>query len=461
MRVQSFSLVVMLAAALPVAAQDAASALFTGREVRGNGTRPKGTLPKIVTDLVSSPLGQTYKNLKAERSLILSDCAPKTFWCKQTEFQFASVVGTAAKVARSQKDALLASWLLSVPSTIRIFLHNWHGSGKPPFTLLAIVNRMDLAQWHDDHWETPELRFVYGAQNEDRQMTLIIEFVLPPFDWHQFQTFGRAWAALSSPNGQSLDHLENVLLRSRYDQSVKVRIRTNTQLAPSWEFDEWDLFPGTPILPSQPLAASLLEDQIDAKYSTVTPGTADYYDYLQAWPDVSKMPGPKNIPIPANLWMRATTYGAGEDPLATPPSYCTNTLTRNTVALQRCTGCHMVETANQKFTHISMRAQNGNSTLSPFLQGTNPNIELEDLYYQSRDRAELPQNKVLSVPLTFDTFERSSSGFCDKPVPQQTVRLFHDLARRKLFLATLLTATTHMSDFEATKILHFATDYSH
>jgi hypothetical protein len=455
------------AVALSAAAQEGAFELYSGREVIGPTHQDRN--PKILEGLVDSTIGQTFARINPQRSLLLSDCGKASPWCGSPDFSFARILGMASRGLRLPDPATVAhSWFLSASQEARFSnaLEPWHGAlDKSPFQLLAIVNRMDLAHWCKERhqWVDAELRFVYGkkqkAPSEDpTKLTLIVEFVLPGLGWREFRQLGINWFQLGrAPNPVFLRALAAVLQASHCQRPAKVRIRTNLEEGGPWSFSEWDLLPGMPIRGDQPLARANLDDQISENFIAAQPATEEYDRYLTLWRrDITGQPGPQHIYIDGVFLHRdPTPYPDLNYPiLPTPPKFCASEANRNALALERCSGCHAVETGTG-FTHIANRAEGQSSVLSGFLVGQKENgqpqdITLADIYLG---------RKVLTVSFKYPTYTLSNDGWCDHPDQKTTTRHFYDLGRRRLFLAAVLI-WPEPSEAARKMIEGFRTNYS-
>jgi len=442
--------------------------LFTGREVTGHPP-PSRSGQRALTPV--SPLVEKYKNLKPERSLILYDCGAQSRWCANADLGFPAIFSAAVKgLGLGSPDDAVHAWYrsLALEGHAAALLSPWAGASvaDAPFHSLAIVNRMDFAQWTGKHWKDAELRFVYGRKpvaGVAPELTLILEFVLPDMDWAAFRDLAAKWEQLGQvADGGFAKALQDTLNASRFAQAGLVRIRTNHTVAGPWQFGEWHLTSRTTVRAGQPLERALLADQIEPKYMGAAPGTLWYWTYMQLWPDIGGLPGPRRIHI-APKFLETTTpaYSARRQTLgdhsltmATPPKYCATEATRNTLALQRCTGCHSTETGTS-FVHISNRLTGQSSTLSGFLKGSGKDPAVLDIYYGTPDQ-------MFSVDVFYDTYRPKAPGaVCDQLVTQHTTRKFYDLGRRRLFLASVLTAPEMASDDEAFKIQMLGTDFAH
>jgi len=421
--------------------------------------------------MAASPLDEKYKRLKPERSLILYDCGAQSRWCANADLGFPAIFSAAVKgLGLGWPDDAVQAWYRSLAQEghAAALLNPWVGASvaDAPFHTLAIVNRMDLAEWTGKNWRSAELRFVYGRKpvaGVAPGMTLILEFVLPDMDWAPFRDLAAKWEQLGQVTDAGFANaLQDALNASRFGQAGLVRIRTNHTVAGPWQFGEWHLTSRTTVRAGQPLERALLADQIEPKYTAAAPGTLWYWTYMQLWPDIGRLPGPRRIHIaprfldtaPPIYSAKRQTLGDHTLTMATPAKYCAAEATRNTLALQRCTGCHSNETGTN-FVHISNRLTGQSSTLSGFLKGSGKDPAVLDIYYGTPDQ-------IFSVDVYFDTYRPKAPGaVCDQLVMRHTTRKFYDLGRRRLFLASVLIAPAVPSDDEAFKIQMFGTDFTH
>jgi hypothetical protein len=120
---------------------------------------------------------------------------------------------------------------------------------------------------------------------------------------------------------------------------------------------------------------------------------------------------------------------------------------RNVIALQQCTGCHGSET-NTDLQHVS---EDGN--ISNFLlpARTEWDVDLDSLKRTTVRYCVAPN--ASSVPSGF------GAPVCPPGARQVTSsRIFHDLARRKLFMASVLAASDVGDD---DYIMNYAPDFAH
>jgi len=267
-------------------AQNPGFDLFSGRCF--NGHQPLYPDGGNLDRLLKSDIAKEYPGIKFARSLLISDCGASSAWCDDPAFSFQAIFPRAARIANAPSDAWLKQWYASEadpkagdPSlSFQRDLGKWHGNSlkDAPFQTLAIVNRMDLAEWKQGNWTGAEVRFAYGLLPSEGQpdpppqFTLILEFVLPPFDWTGFQDLAREWKSLSStPDSQLVSRLQSVLAKSRFEQSTSARLRVNYLQAEKWRVAQWDVSPkpsfattGTG-LPHAPLTDEISSTYLKAK----------------------------------------------------------------------------------------------------------------------------------------------------------------------------------------------------
>lgn len=455
------SVALLLLSGLPLSAQEAALHLFNGREVAPHQHLANGNDPSELVQLLESQLAATYRDIRADRSLLLSDCGAGSRWCGNPAFSFSSIFSIAAAAGGYQPQPAAQQWYASAAGeptgSFVTEVAPWKGwpLDGAPFQLLAIVNRIDLATWQGDRpdhpipqWTGAEVRFVYGRiprGTDENIFTLILEFSLPPRGWAEFQKLAGSWQRLSTvTDDQVLPALNDALRESGYQDSPLVRLRVNRSVAGAkWEFFQWEFAPQL-----RPLAATPLTDQIDLSFLNAQPGSNLYDRYIQLW----KPPAPPSgVPIDTGfLAPSGAAYTTGSKGLAMPRNLCSaGGPARNILGLQQCTLCHSAESGTT-FTHISNRDPHGSSSLSGFLVGSSAHNRklvpgLRGLYYQDPDGAfEVAVNYLK----------------CDQQTVASTTRHFSDLARRGLFLSAVINQATPGAA-ALQQIRTFATDYSH
>ncbi len=407
--------------------------------------RPSDQGKSELAELEQSKLGQEYTKINPQRSLLLFDCTGNTPWCNDPAFQFGAIFAMAA---RSQPDAAIQALYASAVSAVKLpeqftdYLGNWQGNSAvdAPFQLLAIVNRMDLASWDSKSglWSGGEVRFVYGSNpinGNAGNFTLIIEFRLPPFNWQDYQKLAQAWVNVDVSDDKMLSGLKVALSLSRYTDPANVRIRANFAVIADtdWDLMQWDFVPSTGSGPAVPVFKPMT-DLLDPKYLLATQEIPGYRNYLALFKSKLESVGfVSQIAVPQSVLQQYNprTYQAPWLGMSTPipldscgfdfvPS-------RNAVGLQQCNLCHTVETGTL-FQHIANRRPGENAKLSLFLTGNTLKPTLEQLY-----------NATASEPVTVN-FQTYTGDQCKVRTCKTVTRQFHDLARRSLFLAALITA---------------------
>ncbi len=427
--------------------------------------------------LLASPLNAEFKQIDVTRSLLLWDCGSGSTWCGDARFSFTSIFPKAATLGYPDAKRFLKSWYDATKKADRAYgafprlLGPWKGDldGKAmPFRLLAIVNRMDLAQWNDKdkgkdgRWENAEVRFVYGpvlnAQGASPPgFELIVEFVLPPSGWAEFRKLAEAWRSLSDNGGAPFaDRLMSVLKASNFDKSQGARMRLNyEQSGAQWLLAQWDFQTRLDQARDGEVKPSALTDEISAAYWNSKPGSREYDEYIKLWPLIDYDVPKEGIRVPSAMLANSSIAYHSDDPaMPTPMNRCVITpAIRDTLALQRCSGCHGSEsgTANK---HISNRLANASSALSPFLTGGNLRPLIEDLYRV------LP-NAVFATQVCFQTFAGlpPAPTVCNQQTTYCEMRYYNDLARRSLFLASLLAAADRPESGTLLQLRAFRTDF--
>jgi hypothetical protein len=455
--------------------QSAPVNLFNGREVipppPGPARHWKGTA--INTNY--------YSKINPGRSLLLYDCGANSPWCNDKQFAFTAIFSKASKRLDPNPDAAAAAWFKSA-AKLNGFngeVAPWKGAplSKNSFQVLAIVNRLDLAQWTTGKWTGAELRFVFGpkpnnnSEGQPPQLTLIVEFTLPPMEGKVFRALAQDWLDLSAPGAPIPAKLAAAVADSQLDQSPLVRLRLNhlTNTGP-WQLAEWDLGPQqTQVVScgqsSQASAQSTtpvssiapLKDQI--KLSAAHQGNPDYDSYKQLWAIVPLVTNSQSIQVPDCLDdPQPRCYTMQTNSMSTLVGVCAaNAETRKILALQQCSFCHSAESGTA-FVHIANRLPAQNSRLSGFLLGgaaQNAPVlpDLDALYAGD-------PSTVFTVPISYQTYTGASPP-CVTPVASNTTRRFNDFARRALFLSAVLLAPDDPDPASIATINAFGTNYAH
>ena len=426
--------------------------LYSNRALKVHQLPADGNPEQAIVDkLDQSAIGLAYyRDIDPERSILIHDCALSVpSWCDAPTFSFQSMFREAAKIASPHTlnpDQLAAQWYESMTSTTKDAVLPFP-LGEPPFQLLAIANRMDMAQLGSAA-SGAEMHFLYGRSpgpgaTTAPEMLVILEFRLPDFKPDEFRNLGRTWARLkTSPPENYVADLGAALRQAgfsadpnRPDFPTRLRSvssRFNHPFRPAiWELSQLTLDPAStdPMAHSQ-FAQAYLEDQLRPNA-----------DQLPSYPALFTVTasimagGALHVPVGPDVQApSAITYDAVD--VVTPPSgVCDAEANRAVLATQQCTFCHGSETGTA-FAHITNRAPGAPSRLSTFLAGTgrgkstaHPN--LSDLYYAT--------GPVQTVTLDYKEFHRAADGNCTIADPKPVVRRFHDIARRTLFMAAILT----------------------
>ncbi|MBS1857040.1 MAG: hypothetical protein JST11_16845 [Acidobacteria bacterium] len=417
--------------------------MFIGRDVVRHD---RNVDDPILDGLLSPPFSTTYAGIDPYRSVLISDCTQGASWCRQPSFAICSLLGDA--IGTSQASIAGRDWYLSMLDD-GAFVHDTQSWGGTPcnasLALLAVVNRMDLARTSDGSlWSEAELRFVYGA---GRDFNLILEFVLPDFDWPTFQSLGKSWAALSNLDPKGADFtaaLSRVVSQTRYVSAPKIRLRMNrSTTGQEWQLGQWNFTRDQILKPGVPLAPADLDDQLPKGLISAE----QFREVASATP-----PDAKSVHMPRPFASGLTFYflPARGMPLpeGVPPD--PSSKIRNMVSLQQCTWCHTAESGTE-FVQIGRGDRDGSVVLSHFLTGAamaKPTIQ--GVYYA--DCA-----TVACVDVCYrgqDCSQREN----------KVQRRFHDLGRRLLLLTAVVSArsggATPSAD-ELARITAFTTDFSH
>jgi hypothetical protein len=261
------SCALMLAVSIVATAQPVKLPSFDERSIRLDASNMDDLTPAIAG---------LYTAIKPNRSLLLSDCDSASLWCGQPDFSFPNIFKKAAAAAKfaegfssSAAESALEAWRLSAHSHAgfpnQVNPDDGPLSAKDRFHLLAIVNRMDLARWNKDkeRWSGAELRFVYGLLpapgKAAENFTVILEFVLPPLTWTNFQTLGTNWKDLSGAKSDKFfKALTDAFTMSSYERAELVRLRMNREVGSAWHLSEWDFDRTLTITAGAPLSTAPL-----------------------------------------------------------------------------------------------------------------------------------------------------------------------------------------------------------
>lgn len=247
---------------------------------------------------------------------------------------------------------------------------------KAPFRLIAIVNRIDLAD-NPSYGKTAgagELRFVFGLMNgcQPTPFAVIFEYGVPPMNCLLLRQYAQKWKNLSAlvpgtaAYNAALQAITDPIVKrgaggAKPNGSTLNQLRTNEIfLAAPWELREFVIEPASHLLKETttkqtPIAAHnntpATTNFVNANLAAILNGT--YVVPLQFPPATPFLSG--NAPIPPNFW-RGNPQIANND-------------ARSLFSLGTCNGCHFGET-NTPFVHINPSSPIGApAALSGFLTG--------------------------------------------------------------------------------------------
>lgn len=268
-------------------------------------------------------------------------------------------------------NSLQPAWNPAVPSSLDL--------DKLPFRLLAIVNRIDLAEAVTYGPGSPgELRFVFGLLERQGNacvpapMTVILEYKVPTTRCAGLRTLARQWIALdalvpgsAAYNAQLQALTDQVSVAGafpgQFNASAIGQVRTNeVRLSLPWELREFTL-------QASPIFGKLLHTSVKQTPDKSLNRTAVLSDFIAN-------PQP-NVPVQhlgVDFLGAAIQYGPGAAP-ANPP-WNGNPLNGNAArfqfSLNTCSGCHLSETGTS-FTMVSPNGPlNASAQLARFLTGT-------------------------------------------------------------------------------------------
>ena len=424
---------------------------FDSRALNSHTEPASGPDPALIAALQNSIIGKAYNLILPERSVLLYDCDKNSLWCGQSAFSFQAIFAEAAKIANPGKpdpDGLALSWYAAANRQDLILANDlvkFQSLKDARIQLLAIANRMDLAQWDGGHWVGAEVHFAYGPTPSSGggppNLTIILEFEVPPYDRQAFKKLAQTWSGLSNaPDGQYASQLQDALRSSGFSlgngggtRLVRVRSRMNHEIAGGvWRLSQLMLDPASPDPAARKaFAPAKLDDQIHPAVKQ------DSKLYLGLWQKVQSVvqSGVSQYTIPAEL-LEGDSMKYNSDPqgMGTPPGVCkASEEVRNVLALQQCSWCHTTESGTV-FQHIPNRPLHSSAVPSEFLVGKTLHPQLADLYYGD-------PKAVSSVPVQYTTYTGLAGKPCQTAVspPATVVRKFHDVARRTLFLAAIQT----------------------
>lgn len=221
----------------------------------------------------------------------------------------------------------------------------WPGA---PFTLIAIVNRVDLAN-DACTGSAGELRYVYGARTPDAasplDVTLILEVPYPAT--RSAAEWARAWQELAAlpPGSEYTERLAELGREIMTDSDpLRARLRSNEVAfadaeSPGWELREFkpQIVDGALALLPAPLEFTPRSDADPAELSAYVLDHSDAIESSgQSLPDELRA-GAASLESPDFSW---NVLGVSER-------------LRSAFSLQTCNGCHGGDTATLPFRHIA------------------------------------------------------------------------------------------------------------
>jgi len=250
-----------------------------------------------------------------------------------------------------------------------------------PFRLLAIANRLDLAQPCDTGQivKPGEARFLFGFINvlgdpklgsETRMGTMIMEYELAAASCEQVKKWGNAWHALGSlPLGTAaynaaLEAVTESFARpnaapGRPNGSALLRIRTNEFMQEGpWQWRQFELS----------AAGQLEQAPVTDTPATLLNGSALLADYVNT-NEQTILAGTNTVPT---TWRGQPFLGgsADGDPVSlffNAPGIHNNEA-RHLFSMNTCPGCHTTETPTAFF-QVGPRNLGHRSAVSAFLTG--------------------------------------------------------------------------------------------
>jgi hypothetical protein len=452
-------------------AQKPPEAMFTDRAVNVAARRKD----------VPQPVQEQYYAIESKRSLLIPLCVfadkeicPPAF---QQSYSLQNLFRTAATLAAQDPEAAGGQWfqqataggLTPLPISSLTQENIWTS-----FQLIAVVNRMDLAVWcpRTGKWSGSELRFIYGylpdgfKPGEDARCTLILELVLPDADWPAFRDQAGRWKdlmAAKTPVASLEKALTDVIEHTGYNNATTTRIRANCLANGAfWRFSEWVFQSAAGSSPGT-FDQTGLDFQINKCYTTwpaTTPLCKDVATQAKFDAYVALWKGPPSdgkTPIPiTGLSTTTADYSAGGRSLAPPasiPDTGQSRTKRNVIALQQCTGCHASETGTD-LQHVSETGSISNF----LLPGGKWVVDLDSL------RKTKPAFVSYCAAMTTSAIPSGGgTAVCADGTRKVIVkRIFHDLARRKLFMASVLAAPANAPrPCDVEYIMDYAPDFAH
>jgi Thrombospondin type 3 repeat len=279
-------------------------------------------------------------------------------------------------------NTLQPGWNPAVPATLNM--------NRLPFRLLAIVNRLDLAEsGYAGHASAGELRFVFGVLKRNGvgqcvpadEMTVILEYKLPDTNCTGLKMLADQWIALDAlvpgtpAYNAQLQALTDMVTKpgaapARLNGSAIGQVRTNERLLPEpvWEMREFTLQKNL-------VWGSLLHTTVK---NTPDP-SHNKTPRLREW--IGNHPG-ETVPrqfLGQDFIGTANRYGPGAFPANPPWNGDIDNITqkRFRFSSNTCGGCHKDET-DTNFTMIGAKAPLGApAPLAGFLTG----IDADDAEY--------------------------------------------------------------------------------
>ncbi len=451
--------------------------------------------PDATASDVPQPVRVWYDAIDSKRSLLIPFCGfPDKDICPGAAFQQKYSLESLFSIAagRTQVDVQTARkrWFQEATSAKSGQTAPFARSGLSlatmlrSFQLLAVINRMDLATWSPGtpglpgRWSNSELRFIYAAKPVgSARFTLIVEFVLPDMEWKTFRTQAGRWSALAPtkvPLGSLEEALGDVIEQTGYRTGSKIRIRANCEASGgNWQFSQWEFRSPSHTLPGSFEQCSL-DYQINPLFAQPTPvsgplaprdAEARFNTYSAFWKSAQTV-NASPIPIPAEMSTKTALYARSDaGPFLSPPSDIPDSsqlrVRRNVIALQQCTGCHSRETS----THLQHVSESGyiSRFLVPDRNVWNPSLEA--LAVDSPDQPSATWDVTVRYCVAGgSTAAPNDKNALDCPNGRLIVekRRFHDLARRRLFMATLLAAPPDAPGPDDVRhIMDCAPDFAH
>jgi len=428
---------------------------------------------------VPAEVREQYQGVAAKRSLLIplpplvdSEMDPTDQSLQQT-YSLEKVFSIAAnKVGLSSQDALNQMLVrAAAPSPRNLPPFGAVDFRNVPlfssFQLLAIVNRLDFAQKVGSKWKNQELRFVYGMKPSGQaRFTLIVEFKLPPMDWPAFRKEAEDWKSLKSAPASSFPvALRTLIDNSLFQQGPLTRIRTNCMVGGGqWRFSQWEFHQGKLVQTdlSFQMAGPYADDGGGGRSEEVRNRIRRFQTFFET--ENGKPIGSVDLAKLGAMSTQTRQYSA-DDKALNPPAEVTYSTKlaelRNQIGTQQCNGCHSAETGTN-LQHIS---DNVHSHVSGFLapDPTNWDSPLETL-----------STKVVNVGYCVrESSESTSLGVMEpiacpdrdriKQVQITEQRKFNDLARRKLFMASILALPKDQEPSleDIQQIMNYAPNFVH